>query len=97
MTTAQLFARYQFLRQELETAYKAASWDSSLITRIADDLVQTETALAVQGHPGPSRIHFQPRQTEPTRGYAQAAQVATAARALPAERRPTAWVAAKAG
>lgn len=90
MNTALLFARYQFLRRELETAYRASNWDSGLITRIADDLVETEAALAVQGHPGPDRVLLQPPASSSSWSLRQPSPPAIPALAMTTERRQAA-------
>jgi hypothetical protein len=48
MGYADLNSKYQRLRDDLEKAYSANVWDSSKIDRIADEIVETEMALAGQ-------------------------------------------------
>lgn len=48
MGYADLNSKYQQLRDDLEEAYAANVWDSSKIDRIADEIVETELALAGQ-------------------------------------------------
>ena len=55
MGYADLNSKYQQLRDDLEEAYAANVWDSSKIDRIADEIVETELALAGQSRfSGPS-------------------------------------------
>lgn len=55
MGYADLSNRYQRLREDLEQAYADNVWDSSKIDRIADEIVETELALA-----GQSRVVARP-------------------------------------
>ncbi|MGH6646937.1 hypothetical protein [Aquabacterium sp.] len=48
MGYADLNSKYQRLRDDLEKAYAANVWDSNQIDRIADEIVETELALAGQ-------------------------------------------------
>ena len=48
MGYADLNSKYQRLRDDLEKAYADNVWDSSKIDRIADEIVETELALAGQ-------------------------------------------------
>ena len=41
-----LDGKYQFLRSELDEAYKAPVWDSDRIDRIADEIIPVERQLA---------------------------------------------------
>lgn len=46
MTPEQLSGKHARLRQELAQAYSESAWRAGRIDRIADELVQTEKALA---------------------------------------------------
>lgn len=46
MGMSDLTSKYQRLRSELEAAYSAPVWNSHQIDTIADEIVQTECALA---------------------------------------------------
>ena len=46
MTLEQLTGKYARLRQELVDAYSASDWRSGRIDRIAEELADTERALA---------------------------------------------------
>ncbi|RZI83903.1 MAG: hypothetical protein EOP38_11030 [Rubrivivax sp.] len=48
MGYADLNTKYQRLRDDLEQAYAANVWDSGKIDQIADEIVETELALAGQ-------------------------------------------------
>ncbi|MBC7699998.1 hypothetical protein [Aquabacterium sp.] len=50
MGYADLNSKYQRLRDDLEEAYAANVWDSNKIDRIADEMVETELALAGRVH-----------------------------------------------
>lgn len=46
MSLEQLMGRYFRLKQELEIAYSAQSWNGALIDRLANDLAAAEAAIA---------------------------------------------------
>lgn len=46
MTPEQLTGKHARLRQELADAYSASAWRAGRIDRIADELAETERALA---------------------------------------------------
>ena len=46
MQYQQLWGRYDRLRRELEIEFRASSWNTGRIDRLADDLAKTELKLA---------------------------------------------------
>ncbi len=50
MGYAELNGKYHRLRNELEVAYAAPVWDRRRIDQIADELTETELALASPAH-----------------------------------------------
>jgi hypothetical protein len=51
MTPEQLTGKHARLRQELAEAYLAPAWRAGRIDRIAEELVETERAMAVNQAP----------------------------------------------
>ena len=50
MGQTELSGKYMRLRRELEEAYTAPAWNNATIDRLADEIVETELALATFCH-----------------------------------------------
>ena len=46
MSPDELFGKYMRLRRELADAYTAPRWRGELISRLADDIIEVERAMA---------------------------------------------------
>ena len=57
MGEAELNGKYRRLRTELDAAYTRPEWDTGLIDRLADEIVEVELALASMRNSTPSPSH----------------------------------------